>query len=309
MIGALLILTGLVMVSIPGLCRMPTRLPAREWTRVVAGALIAGFLAVELGLASIALPTLLRSLNTAGVASACDRMLATYRPMGDAGGWIAALLMVLIASRGVLAGFRAHRRARALVAEPWLGSHEDCGDYELVVLPTAEVHAASVPSRPPQIQISEGLIRLLEPNEVDAVVRHEATHQRYRHWRYRALGISVERGLWPFPFARWSGAALDMATEAWADEAATNNDSPQPETSVRKAILLVSGATDAYRRDATSSVERRAKRLGNPRPDGSIAIRFAVHGPLLVLGMVAAMLSASWVVGVHHAWALPGYCS
>lgn len=306
MIGALLILTGLVMVSIPGLCRMPTRLPAREWARVVAGALIAGFLAVELGLASIALPTVLRWLTSSRVVSACDRMLVTFRPLGDAGAWIAALLMLAIGGRALLAGVRARRRARSLAAEPWLGRHEDHGDYELVILPTAELHAASVPSRRPQIQISEGLIRLLEPNEVDAVVRHEATHLRYRHWRYRVLAISVERGLWPLPFARLSGGALDMATETWADEAAVE-ECQLPETPVRTALLLVSAAT-ASRHAATSNVQRRAIRLGNPRPNGSFAIRFATHGPMLVLGMVAVMLSASLVVGVHHAWALPGYC-
>ena len=309
MIAALLVVAGMVLVVIPGIIGPPLRVPAAEWARGAAASLLLGVLAIETGLVLLALPTVLLELHAAGFASICERVLTPLAPGGDALGWIAALAAVAVAARAWWAGRCAHRSACAVEVEPWLGRHEDRGAFELVVLPTPSLLAVSVPTAHPQVLISDGLVERLDADQLEAVIRHEATHHRFGHWRFSMLATAVERALRPLPLVSRSADALRNALEAWADEAAAGS-SASGRALVRDAIVAVAGPVEGSRPPSGSRrvVRSRTRRLERSPGAGAVAFRLAVHAPVLVLGMATVALLASWAVGAHHAAALAGYC-
>ena len=309
MIAALLALLGLVLVVLPGVSGPPLRLPAAEWARLAGVALLLGFLAIEVGLTLLALPTVLRSLHAAGLASICERVLTPLSPGGEPVGWAAAVLAVVVGARAWRAGRRAHRRARGVEAEPWLGLHEDRGEFELVILPTPSLVAVSVPGPQPQVLISDGLVDRLDADQLDAVLRHEATHHRFRHWRFSFLAAAVERGLHPIPLVRRSTNALRTSLEGWADEVAADG-SESGRALVRETLAAVAGPGSEPVPGCSSApvVRARTRRLEYGAQSRSFALRVAVHAPVLTLGILGLVLVSGWVVGVHHAAALTGYC-
>ena len=309
MIAALLVVSGLALVVLPGLYGPGLRLPAAECARLGAASLLLGFAALELGLVLVALPTVLRALHAAGFASICENVLTPLAPGGDLLGWFSAGLAVVVGARALSSGTRAYRDACAVEIEPWLGRHEDRGEFELVVLPTQRLLAVSVPGAQPQVLISDGLCERLDSDQLEAVIRHEAMHQRFRHWRFLLLAISVERALFPIPLVKRSTRTLRTALEAWADESAAG-DSASGRALMRRALVAVAGEVeDADPRCAAKRVVRdRARRLERaPRPS-PVVLRLAVHGPLLMLGVASLVLLTGWVAGAHHATALTGYC-
>lgn len=309
MIAALLALLGLVLITLPAFSRIPAQLPASEWARIAAASLLLGFVAFELGLVLVALPTVLHALHAAGFAAICEKVLTPLAPGGDVVGWTAALLAFVIAMRAGLGVRRARQNTSFVEAEPWLGRHENRGDFELVVLPTQELLAVSVPAAPPQVLISDGLIECLDSAQLEAVIQHEASHHRFGHWRFSLLAAALERGLWPLPFVRTATNSLRCALEGWADEAAAEG-SPGGRSTVRNALVAVVGPLDG----PTSTMRKRAfrdraRRLERGPSSGTLALRFAVHAPVVVCVAVSMVLLVDWAAGAHHAAALAGYCA
>jgi hypothetical protein len=90
---------------------------------------------------------------------------------------------------------------------------------EIEILSTRHVVAHARPNRggPNRgtIVLSEGVISLLEPQELSAVIAHERSHLQHRHHRF-VFCVNVAASLMPLlsPTRR----ALRFATERWADE-------------------------------------------------------------------------------------------
>lgn len=310
MIAALLVLAGLILLVIPGLFGVPLRLPAAEWTRIAAASLLVGFVVVEVGLTLLALPALLRALHAAGIASVCDRVLTPLALGGDAAGWASGALATVIAVRAWRSGKRAHQGACAAEVEPWLGQHEDRGAFELVVLPTDHLLAVSVPATRPQVLISDGLINRLDSAQLEAVIRHEATHHRCQHWRFSLLAASVERAFSLVPLVRRSTAALRTSLESWADEAAAG-DTVAGRAVIRGAIVAVAGPVEGIgsKRVGHDVVWERARRLENSYQPRAFGVRLMTHAPVILLSLTAFVFLAEWLVGAHGAAALTGYCA
>jgi Zn-dependent protease with chaperone function len=308
MIAALVALLGLALVVLPGLVGTPLRLPAAESARVAAASLLIGFAAFEVGLALLALSSVLRVLHAAGFAAVCEQVLAGA-PGGDPVGWSAGVVALVVAVRAGRATRRARRNTGAVEAEPWLGRHEDRGDFELVVLPTRELLAVSVPADPPQVLISDGLVEQLDAEHLEAVIRHEASHHRHGHWRYSLLAAAVEHGLSPLPLVRRGADTLRGALEGWADEAAAG-DLLSGRAAVRDALVAVAGPID--QRSSCPAPRRvlrdRARRLEDGPSTRTLVVRFAVHAPVLVLAVTAVALFVGWASGAQHAAALAGNC-
>jgi hypothetical protein len=308
MIAALLALFGLILIVLPGLSRLPARLPAPEWARIAAASLLFGFIAFELGLVLVSLPTVLHSLHAAGFAAICEQVLTPLAPGGDLVGWLAATIALLVAVRAGWAVRQARRNTSVVEAEPWLGRHENRGDFELVILPTREILAVSVPAAPPQVLISDGLVERLDSEQLEAVIRHEASHHRFGHWRFSLLAAALERGLWPLPLVTRATDSLRCALEGWADEAAAES-SPGGRTTVRDALVAVAGPFDGpAATPRTRAAHDRARRLTGGPSRRSLALRVAVHAPVLLLVAVSVLLLVDWAAGAHHAAAVAGYC-
>jgi len=308
MIAALLALLGLVLIVLPGLSRFPARLPAAEWARIAATSLLFGFIAFELGLVLLALPTVLHSMHAAGFAAICEKVLTPLSPGGDLVGWVAAIIAVVVALRAARAVRRARRNTSVVEAEPWLGRHENRGDFELVILPTPELLAVSVPAAPPQVLISDGLVERLDDEQLEAVIRHEASHHRFGHWRFSLLAAAVERGLWRVPLVARATESLRCALEGWADEAAAG-DSPLGRSTVRDALVAVAGPIDdPVFHEPRRALRDRAHRLDRGPSARTFVLRFVVHAPVIVFAVTSVVLLVGWAAGAQHAAAVAGYC-
>ncbi|RSN67338.1 MULTISPECIES: M48 family metalloprotease [Actinomadura] len=73
--------------------------------------------------------------------------------------------------------------------------------------------ALAVPGR--GVLVSRGLLALLDPAELRAVLHHEASHLRHRHHHYLAAGALAAGTL---PFLRRLNGRLRFHLERWADE-------------------------------------------------------------------------------------------
>jgi Zn-dependent protease with chaperone function len=288
-IAVVLATIGLALLVLPGMLGSPRHLPAAEWARVAGISLLLGFATLEIALVLLALPTVLRTLDAVGWASACEHVLPPFGWVGDLLGWPAATIALVIGVRAWRGGSQAHATACATEVEPWLGRHEDRGSFELVVLPTRRLLAVSVPSASQQVLISDGLIERLAADELEAVLLHEATHHRYRHWRYSFLAASVERALLPLGLIERSTSAVRSAVEAWADEAAAGG-LTSGRTLMRNALVALADP------DASPStlrtVRERERRLERGPQDNSWPRRIATHVPALSLGAASVIFTS-----------------
>lgn len=120
-------------------------------------------------------------------------------------------LLGLAAVAGLVAGTVGTARALRplVVARRWRR------DDDLVITADPEPLAFAVPGRRPSVAVSAGLLRRLQPGELDVVVAHERSHLAHGHHRFvlvAELGIA---------FAPWLTPCVDVLRfdlERWADE-------------------------------------------------------------------------------------------
>jgi Zn-dependent protease with chaperone function len=240
-VSLLLLGLGLVLLALPGvLGTSGARLAPREWGRTTQACLRMGRLAIHAGLAFAALPAALAAAGAQGLAHACHPLAAGDLPLPLPVGGVAGLVLVVSTGRGVAA---RRRKAAALVrlrVEPWLGRHRVVDGVDVVTLPCAERVAYAVPGRPAQVVVSDGLLAGLDPDETEAVLRHERAHLHHRHHDALALAADIEMRLGWFPPARASAAVLRLAIERWADEDA-GAASAAARPAVRTALLKTVG--------------------------------------------------------------------
>src|SRR5581483_3338883 len=234
-----LLLGGVTLLALPGAARrLGRQLEPAEWARLCLFALVAGAIAIEAAFVLVAAPTALRAAGVPALAAACERMLRPLTPGGPGIGWTAVGAAVAVP---VMAGFgalRTRRTQRRCWIEPWIGQHEPLDGHELVVLPTPMPLALAVSDPHPQIVVSEGLVDVLSPAELDAVLRHEAAHLTCGHHHYLRCAGALDHAFSFVPFARRSTKALRAALERWADESAAGVASSSRAT-VRSALLEV----------------------------------------------------------------------
>ena len=308
MIVLLLLAVGAGLIVIPGLVMPPLRLSPAEWTRTVATSLVVGFVAIEVSLALLALPAVLGVVDASGLATVCDWSVLRFTPLSDVVGWIAAVLAGGLAWRAWHGARRGHRLACAAAVEPWLGRHENRGIYELVVLPTERLLAMSVPGSQPQVLISDGLVAHLEPDELDAVLRHEEMHHRLAHWRYTTVAVALEHVFRPVRLTERSTRALRAAVEAWADDAAAGASYERREL-VRRSLDAVGCGVSGLAGSWPGKLARDRVRRLDVRVRGSrIGGRMGYIAPVAVLAVSVLVLMVTWTAGAHHAVALPGSC-
>jgi Zn-dependent protease with chaperone function len=306
MIAVSIFLAGAVLLVVPGLLDQPRCLPGREWARAVAPSLAGGLVAVVVGLLLFALPTLLAALHSAGVTGICEGVPVPLAPGGPVLGWAALAAAVLVTIRAVRGGRSALRAARSAAVEPWLGRHEHHGEFDLVVIPTDALLAMSVPSTPPQVVISAGLVECLDPDQLDVVIQHEATHHRCGHWRYSLVAAVVESGLRPVPFVDRSARTLRASLERWADEGVAGTSAAR-RTHISRALAAVGGAHRWPGTRWQAQIGARRERLARPSGTTS-AVSASAVAPALLLAPTALLTLAAWNIFAHHMAAVAGSC-
>jgi Zn-dependent protease with chaperone function len=225
-------------------------------------------------------------------------------------GWSAAAAaagVALLAAVGVARARRSYQNARV---ERCVGEHQPFGPYDLVTLPTAEPLALSLAGVTSQIVVSRGLVEALPPEEMAAVLRHEAAHLRHLHQRWLLLATALEHALGFLPPIRTSTGALRVALERWADEEAAG-ESGHERVVLRRALLraaraLVSPALAAF--SAPDTVLERLQALNSPRTGPSRSRRAVVYAPGLALGIVVLVAFGAWAGEARTLIAMAGRC-
>lgn len=294
---------GLALLVLPGLSlRWGRGIPPSLWAKTLAASLAGGFLLVLTGLFHESLPALLRAFDLKAVAAVCLRLGGHLFPDLAALEWLWSGAATTLLAGAIMGTVRALRTARRLRAEEALGRHHELvGCCDLVMLPSEEPLAVSVPGKPPQVLVSQGLAARLSNEELEAVIEHESAHLRHHHGRY-LLGIAaLDRTLGLLPPVGRSLAALRLALERWAD-ASASRDRPDLRAATRRAILRLSGmaapAGIASFSPADLVVER-LRSLETDRRRGSVRSWVAAASLLLVAPAVTYLVT-TWGLHLVH---------
>lgn len=298
-----LLASGLVLLALPGLApQPPRRLPPHEWATMALLATVAGAGAVLVALVLAAVPALTAVLGVPAIADHCRGALAPLATEPTFVSWMAAgaatVLLVRMVTR-VLHSSRAARRARV---EPWLGDHHVRADFDLITVPTDSMLAFGVPGSNPQVVISTGLADRLGPDELEAVVSHEAAHLRLHHSAVLAVLHGIEASFGMIPFVRRTVGRLRAALEVWADAAALGEATGR--RSALRAALVGLTSTGCIVTE-TDRIARLARRSA-PRP---LLVRAVVYAPVFVLVVAVGLTAVGWFTEAHHAVALGDPCT
>jgi Zn-dependent protease with chaperone function len=310
-VGLALAAAGIALVAFPAIARrFGRRLDPSEWARLCVLALATGGLVIELALVLYALPTVARAVGVPALAAACERMLGPLVPGGRIVGWAAAAAALTVPTRAAVGLWRARLAREAAWIEPNLGAHAQFGRHDLVTLPVERPAALSIPGRRGQITVTRGLTELLDADELDAVLHHEAAHLELRHDRHLLLATALDHALAFVPLVRASTATLRLALERSADEHAAHA-SGSRRAAVRRALLNVTRAMVEPGLAAFSGADTVIERLDaleSPLVPPSLRVRLAVYAPGLLLGVGVAAALGVWVSEMRMLIAMAGYC-
>jgi Zn-dependent protease with chaperone function len=234
-----LFVAGLVLASLPALVRrLGLRIPVREWAALCLIALIGAAALVESALIAWATPAVFDAIGLHDLAESCTSMLGLVAVIGWPGSAFAFSVAIILPVLAVRNARRLRDRAHSLQIEAELGEHDQRGDVEIVLLPTAAPLAYSVDGPDPQIVLSTGLVASLADDQLAAVVAHERAHLRHEHGRWlRAAAVAASTLQW-WPPAHRSHRILRAAIERWADETASRGDA-NARHALRSALIEV----------------------------------------------------------------------
>ena len=253
--------------------------------------------------------TLAAVLSALGVVLAAPeelvRAFGSGRPVAAAA-LIAALavagvivIRLLVALVGVSIRSRARRARHRMLADllDRAERHEQIDVEGLRVLDGAVPMAYCVPGRSPRVVLTDGALRLLDPPQVDAVLRHEQAHLRHRHDLVMESFTAFYQAV-PGPLrSRAPLDAVHLLLEMVADDAARGRCGPEP---LRAALERLSDAVEGTAEDR----RRRLDRLG-PADHRSVSLTVLVvvlAAGLLVLPTV--ILVVPWLDRALASWPL-----
>lgn len=304
-----LILAAVGLLTAPLLLRrFGGRLRHSERARIMAVSLVAGMAFLEAALLLTATPTVSDSLGLTDLAEACRQLAGSLLGSSPIIGWTALALAMLVP---VLAGlaWRRCRQQECLRADPWVGDHQPYGRYEIVVLPSKTLVAASVPGRPGQVILSRGVLDALSRSEVDAVIRHEVAHLEAGHSRYLLLAAIVGGALGWLPMARRSADALRLSLEQWADAAAVRDvGSSRAIVEALRSYVFAAIAPHAAAFSVAETLGERIRVLTQGPPAASRCSRLLTYVLITVPMLIAGASLVTLATRTHHLVALVPYC-
>lgn len=204
------VLAALFGAAAPAFAR---RLPPSiaTWLLGVGGLVCGGATTASLGF--LAWTLIGQSPDLAGRGGWSAQALRMHDPVATPVAAVALALLVVVVGRLALVAFRrfsalasAHRLAAALPA------HDG-----LVVVDDPALPACAVPGRPGRVVIARSLLQRLSAGERRAVLAHERAHLALgHHWHHSAARLACAAN----PLLCRLPAAVELATERWADEIA-----------------------------------------------------------------------------------------
>lgn len=281
-----------------------------EWAKLSTAAYLLGATVVSLALVMTALPFVLHLVRLDGVLAICDPAVHHLMIGGPLPALAAIALVGFVAPVVLRAARRSREAARRARIEPWVGTHLDGGDYELVVVPTPAVLAVGVPGHRPQVVISEGLVSRLDRRGVEAVIGHEIAHHRLGHRNLLVAIAAIEAGLCFVPLVRRSAASVRESLEAWADDHAIDTQAIAP-AALASALHELTGPDEGcISPERGVAAQDRTSRLADRDRDHqpSATARRLAFAPFLTLSAGAVVLALGWMASSQHLVAFGGYC-
>ncbi|GGE31143.1 hypothetical protein GCM10011391_07250 [Pullulanibacillus camelliae] len=107
--------------------------------------------------------------------------------------------------------------------------------HQLIVIDQKDISAFTVGLRRPLIVVSTGLLTLLDPQELQAVMKHELSHQQHVDPLKLFILEQISRSLWFIPLAKWLYHNYKIICELAADEFAIRKTGS--ELGLSKALL------------------------------------------------------------------------
>ncbi len=209
------------------------------------------------------------------------------------------LIALVLSVRQAIGQLRLHRQAhgRRRIAEPtWLSIAAQVGiAHRLIVIEDDEPFAFCAGFFSPAIYLSDGLLRMLDPAEIEAVLRHEANHL-HRHDPLRLFLVQLlHLALAPLPIVETLCDRVRIGIELAADRAALAS---VPMPALAGAVLKVARASSRpsplFVAGLTTSEARIDALLGRP-----VQVAFTRRDVLLT-GLVLLTL----IGVVAHLWSI-----
>lgn len=282
------VFAGIALLSLPGAAKRWLRPihPARA-VALTRLALVGGIVLVVSGLVTMVAPTLLEDVGAHHLVGICRRVLHDVLSLGHPGGFAALMALVVISVRMVSAVCRTNAAQRAVRLEPWIGRHRRFGHYRIVVVDRPEPIAAAARD---QIIVSSSLEDMLNSEQFDMLLRHEAAHVEAKHHRHLTAAAALDSVFgWLRPIGA-SLAALRLGLERWADEEAVGTDPKKREilSSALSTVAMTQPAPGLAGFSHSNMVSERILAL-KTRPQ-------AESRPLLVgAGVVSALAGTMWL--------------
>jgi len=304
---------GFALLALPdALGRVGRRLAPSEWASLCAVALGGGAVLVELVLVLRATPGVLGAAGFDAFAAACSRVLGPLVTGGPAVTWAAVVVAVALPAAAALATRRARRLRERVAGDLWLGATANVAGHDVVVLPVDRPVAVSFETPTPVIVVSRGLLERLAPDELEAVVEHEAAHLAHHHQRLLTITTMIAPLLGRLPGVAPSIATIRLALERWADEAATAG-SPRRRAALRHSLLqLLDTATTTTAAVASMAdartVAARVHALTAPPPPTAPALHALLYLPGLLAAAVAIPGLYQWGDQLRMVVAMAGRC-
>jgi hypothetical protein len=298
LLGALGLTLSLVVPSLLANARWPDRAP----------------IAAVLLWQSITLTAVLAALGVVLAApEEVTRIAGSGQPVAEAAVIGALAVAAVIIVRLLLSLIGVSRRSRARRARHRLlvdlldraEQHRELGPDNLRVLDGPLPLAYCVPGREPRVVLSNGVLQVLDREQVDAVLAHEQTHLRHRHEVVMESFTAFYRAV-PGPLrSRKPLEAVHLLLEMIADDAARRRAGAEPlRDALERLTDAVPLAEDVKPDPAGEARRRRLARLtASHTPSVALnALVVLVAVSLLVLPTV--ILIVPWLDQALEAWPL-----
>jgi len=163
--------------------------------------------------------------------------------------------------------------------------------------------AYCVPGREARVVLSDGALRLLDREQVDAVLAHEQTHLRHRHEVVMESFTAFYRAV-PAPLrSRAPLDAVHLLLEMVADDAAGKRTGPAP---LRGALERLTDAVPLAEEvvPERDSRRRRMARLASPQPPSRALTGAVVAAAVALLVLPTVILVVPWLDQALAVWPL-----
>ncbi|WP_067500512.1 M56 family metallopeptidase [Actinoplanes sp. TFC3] len=276
------------------------------------------------GRAPVAAIVLWQSITLAGILCALGVVLAAPQELIDESGpgrpyGVTALLAALVVAMVIivrllvsLAGVTHRsrtRRARHRLLVDLLDTAERHGELPagLRVLDGPLPFAYCLPGRRPRVVLSEGVLQVLDAEQVAAVIAHEQAHLRYRHDLVMESFTAFYRAV-PRPLrSRAPLDAVHLLLEMAADDAArSRTGAPALRSALERLGDAVSPDAPAELDAATATAERRRRldRLTGPDTRSGTLTVVAATMAVCLLVLPTVILVVPWLDRALTAWPL-----